>query len=297
MRTLFAMVLTGFLLGANRETVAIGTSQVACEGLIDGRAYPFLVPAHLTWKALWNRADAAKNSAARASLSRELQVSDAVVESVLAAATTRRSPLGVRTARPRNPLTEQADLEIDARDRLRRSLSPEDAARVEEWVANNSDQFHRLGVAGRAVTDPSGRVLCRVSVNGNVNPHLIPEHEYWGVYFQFLARTANLKATEDGRWGQEFIRALQETQLPLSEDQLVALVGVAVATDKKLQQLRVISNPNVDHQARVAEMRDVVIDARTRLLMSLDPKSWQVLLRDVHRVRRGTVFDFPGFSH
>ena len=90
------------------------------------------------------------------------------------------------------------------------------------------------------------------------------------------------------------IRALQRDHLPISEAEISGLLDVAVDITARLDASQV-EGPNVDHLARAEEFARAVLMARQELMLSLGPNSWEAVLNDTARIRRGTIYDYPGF--
>ena len=267
----------------------------ACEGIVNGTKYPFLVPAHLVWGELWSRADVARaNANGRAQLLAEVRVEPRVLDQILSIAAARASGA---FAIPEAPQTSTQDRRVEevlaARDALVRTVGAEQSAGLSAAVKSIAVKPYRLGVQGTSIRLEDGRHVCKVSIDGKKLPHLIPEHEYWGMYFRSLSNAAAEKRNDAGEYKSSFIQTLQARHLPISEHEILTVLTVAIDVTAKVRSLDE-GGSDVNHLARLEQISAAILSGRDHLLRTLDVRSWEVLRKDAQRIRGGTVFDYPG---
>jgi hypothetical protein len=176
---------------------------------------------------------------------------------------------------------------IEARDELLRSL-PDDV--MERIVHAADDQARHLSFTlpapGKLVT-VDGMTKCRVTVNGQEFPHLIPEADYWEFYFRVRSMAAVPFATGDG-FAAEHIRAVRSAkELDIPEEYIQLVLRLATKTTK------VIDSRRAQAGADDGDISDIVMKARTSLLRTLPGPVWLMVNRDAGRVRAGENFTFP----
>jgi hypothetical protein len=239
-----------------------------------------LVPVHLLWVEVF-RALSGEPEAAASGIVASLPASDRAVARQRANIALQRAhqvkleSIGDTQAGD----VEEAEVLLEARDDLIRRLDPGSVEILERAAS--------AAVSGiTVVSRPIGRILpgaggreCQVILRGKDYPHMIPEADYWRLYFVSLASAAAPFRHSDGSYAEEHLKAVHSSlRIPYDEISRVLELSYQVATD--LQALT--SSPAAQSIAD-----KIVTDARTQLLRSMSEILWLQVKQDADRARYG----------
>ena len=274
-----------------------GPPAQTCEARIDGAAFPFLVPPHLVWDELWQRAgDADGTHAQRQKLATELGLAASTVEQIALTSIGRRAFAASQRAQAgSDPKLADIDASLDARDRLLSGLDTQSADRVQKWLLAKSAKPYRLGVAGERSQTAEGKVVCKLSVNGAVSPHLIPEWDAWRNYFIFMRDGAASLRDNAGRYAPDYIKALQQRRLGNSDAQVERLLAVLIEAANRIEHYHVFA-ASMSPNEKTARLIQTTMEMRARVRNEFPASTWVAILGEIDHIRRGTIFDFPPYA-
>lgn len=297
--TVTAVVGLVSLLALSPDPRPVGerSSFQACDARIDGATYPFLVPAHLVWDELWQRAGEADGTfTQRHKLASELGISTASVEQIALTSVGRGAFAAAQRAQAgADAKMADIDASLDARDRLLKRVDAGSADRIQKWVVARAAKPHRLGIAGRLVRSQDGRLECTVSVNGKSDPHLIPEWEPWNSYFRFMTMGSAEFRGGDGRYASHYIQGLISRGLGNSEVQAKRLLTLLVEAGTEIASIEDFTS-SLTHTQRMVRVIEKTMEMRSRVRDEFPAATWLAVLTEVRQIRGGTTFDFPSFE-
>jgi hypothetical protein len=265
-------------------------AETACQGRLDGDQFPFLVPEYLVWEDSFSRVQGTRPTDAglqlTASGGRSLQAIGSVA--LKRAAALRAAPAQPGAA---SPATTAADLVLEARDDLLRTLSTADAERLAEQIESNRRRTsYAFAKPGRRAAVPSARITCLISIEGKEHPELIPEAYYWEFHLRTLASISEQRRLGDSTYTADFMSALRRQHLPIPERDVIVVLTTARDTIPNVDAARAKYEDSKDAERAVAT---IVRTTRLKLLLSLPRESWIIVQRDAARRRAGIVYDFP----
>lgn len=265
-----------------------------CDAWVDGAEAPFMVPIHLPWNELWERADhASQTPDGEARFGAELGVDADAVSLILAAASARASHQPLNDIFTNYPAMLAAEASIEARDRLLESLDAADAARVQAWVKARTAKPFPLGVRGQLATTADGREECRLSVLGNVHPELIPEWNAWKIFFTRLGAFTGRYVNAEGAYIDELLTGLQLQSFKASKPEIARLLDLVRKVGALVEFLD--GAPGLESRARHDEMVNALMDARWTIRTAFSQGMWDSVVFMTSGMRRGSSTDFPPF--
>lgn len=293
-RLALCVTLVGLSAVALRGSLTQGSQAGAvCVGTLDGAKFPSQVPAVLAWS------DAVETIRAGPSSSTWTALADAtglrgddvpslgsIVASAVAAPNQStgpvRSPSGIKMD------SAPTAHVLRVRDELLRVLPDDVALALEDWVAIQVTQrSYDIAVPGKLVALSTGGTRCRVSVNGREHFSFVPDGYVWEFYFRIRASAA--KTMEERGNFTAHLKVLREAHVPISYEELAALIAIAKETTAEVDVLR--QSPD-DEFVRVA-LAKTVLTGRRRLMRAVSAASWQTVLADVRTATAGTIYDLP----
>lgn len=221
-----------------------------------------------------------------------MEVQEAEVEHIAVAAMGMRAfAAAQRTQEGVSPELADADASLDARDRLLKALDAKSANRVMTWVSARATRPIPLGVIGELVETADGKSQCTVSIDGAVHPELVPEWEAWSGFFLFKGHRTEDLLGPDGRFSQEYVTA-QRHHLGISADEAERLLTLAADTAALLLEEPPTTSSPAERTTRFIQ---ITMEARRLVRSEFQPATWAAVWREVNRVKRGTIYDFPPY--
>lgn len=270
-------------LGAAAVAAAREYAQAPCQAHLDGAQFPFLVPEYRVWEDIFSRAPGTQTPEGAGP-----PLSEPGSRSLRAMA-----PIALKTfagARDASRPAAAADLLLEARDDLLRTLSADDTARLVEHADAIRRQTRYTFPKPGTRADQNAVATCPVSISGQQHPELIPEPYYWEFYLRSRAWVSAQRKTGAATYTADFMSALRQHHLPIPEREVVLVLTTGEEMVPDVDAARAKYRDSRDAERAVAS---IVRAARLKLLRSLPRDSWIVVQRDAARTRGGTVYDFP----
>lgn len=265
-----------------------------CDAWVDGAYAPFMVPIHLPWNELWERADRADQTPdGKLRLGEELGVDAGAVQQILAAASARASHQPLNDIFTNYPAMLAAEASIEARDRLLELLDKTSAARVQAWVKARTAKPFQLGVRGQLTTTADGGEECRLSVLGVVHPELLPEWDAWKFFFTAIGGLGDSDVNPEGVYSNALLAGLQYQSFKAPISEIVRLLDLSRKVRALLEFLD--GAPGLESRARYDEMISAVMEARWTIRTAFSQGMWDSVVFMTSGMRRGSSTDFPPF--
>jgi hypothetical protein len=264
-------------------------TEAPCEGRLNGEEFPFLVPEYVAWEDIFTRAQRTQPTGSG------LQLTESGRQSLQATgslALKRAAALRATPVQPGaiSPNSAAADLLLEARDDLLRTLSTVDTARLVEAVESTRRQTrYAFAKPGRRVNIPIANITCLITIKGKDQPELIPEAYYWEFHLRSLASISAEHRIGGAAYTADYMSALRH-HLRIPDRDVIAVLTTAAETLLQVDAARAKYTDSRDAESAVAS---IVRAARLKLLRSLPRESWVAVQRDAARARVGTVYDFP----
>lgn len=273
------------------------SASQACDARVDGAAFPFLVPTHLVWDELWQRAVEADGAPAqRQKLAAELGIQSSGVERIALTALGRRAFAAAQRAQGgATAALADVDASLNARDRLLSGLDEKGAEQIHKWLLARSAKPYRLGVAGQLVPTQEGKLLCKASVNGSVHPQLIPEWDSWRNYFIFMRDGSAMFRNSGGQYTSGYLQALQRRRLVNSDIQAERLLSLMSQAAERIEHYQLFATSMSPDERNTQVIRTTML-MRSRVRDEFPAATWVAVQEEVNQIRRGTTFDFPPFG-
>ena len=264
----------------------------ACTGVIEGATRPEDVPSYLTWETLFAMLQGNDDPSFR-----RLGVDENTKQLIAAHAqqalgkrqvALSRSGTTVITNPRESPDRIGAESVLTSLDDLIRAVPETTVTRLREAAYEQTRlRTFPLPVRGRLV-DVQGVQRCRVTIKGSDYPHLIPDAEYWGVYFMALTLASSQISGGADKYSPDYIRAVQTYALRMDAALVVKVLDVATDTHHLVEDLK---RQGADGTSVAA----VVLAARDELLRSLPGPAWLEVNKEASRTRDGVTFVFNAY--
>jgi hypothetical protein len=288
--------MAGLVGGQSPSAAGDGAS---CVGVLDGARFPEVIPDYVAWHQLWKGVAAAQTGVpAREAVKSAIGLADEAFEALTAIAPERAADAqGIdESIKAGHRVPEHARSVLQARDKAIRHLSAADFERTQEWVETQRRSLkYRLPVAGRM----RGQ-RCVVSVNGRLQPELIPESYAWRVYLAMLASETGRNSRSDGTLDPEYVRVQQTDVLRMPAEDIQFLYAFAKQATQDMNEYEAAfreraansDDPDMHRQIAINLWRQSLV-SRAAVIRSMSASSWAVVEQHVDRLRHGTLFDFP----
>jgi hypothetical protein len=289
---LFGMLLPGAVSTADVEAEL----AQSCSATLDGGQFPFLVPEFVVWQDVFLRAQTGEQATETAGDIQEPRLSAGGLRSLRDI-----GPLAVQRAEalrsaPFRPggvpaATAAADLVLEARDDLLRSLTATDAESMATHLeAKRRAARYTFTQVGRRAASPGAVATCPTTIEGKQSPELIPEAYYWEFYFRMLASVSEPHRIAAAEYTPDFMSALRRGHLPIPERDVIAVLTLAAEVIPVVDAMRAQWADSRDAERAVAPL---IRAARSKLLRSLPRGSWIHVRRHAAENRNATVYTFP----
>jgi hypothetical protein len=292
----FGMVLLG---AVSPTDIAAGQASQPCSATLDGEQFPFLIPEFLVWQDVFLRAQTTEQAPEAAGDIEAPRLSAEGIRSLRAIgplAVQRAGALRSASFKPSGvpPETAAADLVLEGRDDLLRSLTAADAESMAEYLeAKRRATRYTFRQPGRRAASPGAVATCPTTIEGKHYPELIPEAYYWEFYFRVLATMSESHRIGATEYEADFMSALRQGHLPIPVRDVIAVLSAAAEVTPVVDATRAQWSDSRDAERAVAA---VIRAARLKLLRSLPRGSWIHVQRHAAENRGGTVYTFPTSS-
>jgi len=271
------LLLSAFLTGGQSAS----TSSAACNQTISAANAAHFLPAHVSWERYFDAAAASRFATLSADVGVPLNEGNPIVTRI---STARGNVDRIRktAAVAREADLRAADVILDARDDLIRLLDPAAYERLEAIVrADRQSTFATPSIGIRS----AGR--CVVIARGSEYPELIPEIDYWKLYFYSRAQ-ASSKYRHGASYDADHIRAVR-TDMAIPAEYVTRLLNLAADVVQQLESLP-------DTAANSDLTAQIILNARAQLIRSMPEIVWLEVRRDADRTRSNMVTAFPSDS-
>jgi hypothetical protein len=198
-------------------------------------------------------------------VTRPLNVGEPPLGRIKAAAVSGRERVRQLRAMSGNDVAVAAAI-MNSRDELIRELSPATFDDLQAVVSKRTEaSTFKLPTPGKRVGNEA-TAPCRVEANFAKEPHLVPEHFVWEVYFVAKAGLAAENRLPDGFYPASFITGMR-TGLRIQPSSMITLLDVASGAVAQVEALR-------SQEASATQIAAAVMNQRALLIRTLPRRDW-----------------------